>query len=200
MHVSSNSCAYMTEINLKMKKEGWTWSHWRDSCCPEQGTKQPCQPICYCYPAVTHCFLGFFCCFLYDSGFLHFFMEGNLLGPFSLLNWIILTSSGVICGKASDQTSSLFIYFHFIGVVGAWCPTDSAHCHKQKPGNSLSSFHLAKLVHSPQLSCHVIAVTAGSLRWKSINSMSLYACYWLWASCPLAQSRTTHWLCVDYTK
>lgn len=142
----------------------------------------------------------FFCCFLYDSGFLHFFMEGNLLGPFSLLNWIILTSSGVICGKASDQTSSLFIYFHFIGVVGAWCPTDSAHCHKQKPGNSLSSFHLAKLVHSPQLSCHVIAVTAGSLRWKSINSMSLYACYWLWASCPLAQSRTTHWLCVDYTK
>lgn len=182
--------AVLTEINLKIKKEGWTSGHWRDPYCLEQGTEQPYQSICHCYPSVIHCFFFFF---------FSFSMEGNLLGPFSLLNWIILTSHGVIRGKAHDQTSSLFIPFHFTGVAGVWCPTDSAHSHKPRTWKSHSSFHLAELVHSQQFIYHISAGTAGSLRWKSINSRSLYTRYWLWASHPLARSRTAHWLCADYT-
>lgn len=167
------TCMWVPAAVPTWLKSIWKWkrrdglsSHWRHSCCPEQGTEQPSQPTCHCYPAVTHCFWGFFVHLLFFIlfGFFTFSMEGNLLGPFSLLNWIILTSSGVICGKAHDQTSSLFIYFHFIGLVGAWCPTDSAHIHKWKTSNSHSSFHLAKLVRSLQLSCHISAITAGSSR------------------------------------
>jgi len=48
-----------------------------------------------------------------------FSMGSNLLGPSRLLKGIILTSLGLIFGKARDQTSSLFISFHFIAVLGA---------------------------------------------------------------------------------
>lgn len=110
-------------------------------------------------------------------------MEGNLLGPFSLLNWINLTSHGVICGKAHDQTSILFISFHFMGVVGDWCAADSAHSHKPRAGNSCSSSHL--LPHQCK-HCRLFEI--------NVHQLQKFVCLLLALSIPSASTEQNHTL------
>lgn len=70
-------------------------------------------------------------------------MQGNLLGSFTLLNGIILTRHGVICGKAHDHT--LVPLYLFI-LPGWWVPdADSDPGHKPRAGILPPAFTLLNM-------------------------------------------------------